>query len=228
MNGRWKIDELAEVVEQALGSGCDQGRHSGRVRSVPDRRTIRYYTTLGLVDKPAEMRGRTAYYGRRHVLQLVVIKRLQARGLSLLDVQKSLAGADDRALSRWAELPDGFWERVDRRPSRAESHSTDQILAAPTRSGGGAGPATERSADRFWAATPQAAGAQEARTVSPPPVSPVPKVAVHLEIAPGVRLVIEGVDGGSVDDRAMAVLAPALENLRAALCRTGLAQVDPP
>src|SRR5947209_4559696 len=52
------------------------------------------------------MRGRTALYGRRHLMQLVAIKRLQARGLSLADVQQRLYGITDAALSRLAKLPD--------------------------------------------------------------------------------------------------------------------------
>ena len=68
------------------------GQASGRVRDVPDRRTIRYYTTLGLIDRPAAMRGRTALYGLRHLLQLAAIKRLQAHGLSLAEVQQRLVG----------------------------------------------------------------------------------------------------------------------------------------
>ena len=73
----WTIDELGAVVALALSVDY-AGQANGRVREVPDRRTIRYYTTLGLIDRPARMRGRTALYGRRHLLQLVAIKRLQA------------------------------------------------------------------------------------------------------------------------------------------------------
>ena len=73
----WTIDELGSRVALALSVDYD-GQASGRVRDVPDRRTIRYYTTLGLIDRPA-LRGRTALYGRRHLLQLVAIKRLQAQ-----------------------------------------------------------------------------------------------------------------------------------------------------
>src|SRR4029077_9053917 len=96
-NGRaplWTIDELSAAVSAALAQGYG-GPPNGRVRDVPDRRTIRYYTTLGLIDRPAEMRGRTALYGRRHLLQLVAIKKLQSRGQSLTDVQRTLAGQTD-------------------------------------------------------------------------------------------------------------------------------------
>ena len=55
----WTIDELSARVALALADRYE-GAPNGRVRQVPDLRTIRYYTTLGLIDRPAEMRGRTA------------------------------------------------------------------------------------------------------------------------------------------------------------------------
>ena len=77
----WDLDELCAQVALALAADY-AGQASGRVRDVPDGRTIRYYTTLGLVDRPVAVpgKGRTAFYGRRHLLQLVAIKRLQAQG----------------------------------------------------------------------------------------------------------------------------------------------------
>jgi hypothetical protein len=60
---------------------------------------------LGLIDRPAEMQGRTALYGRRHLMQLVAIKRLQARGLTLSAIQQQLLGLGDAALRRVARLP---------------------------------------------------------------------------------------------------------------------------
>src|SRR4051812_2534903 len=100
----WTIAELTAQVALEL-SIASPGALNGRVREVPDLRTIRYYTTLGLIDRPAEMRGRTALYGRRHLLQLVAIKRLQARGLSLAELQEKLLGRTDRELAAIARVP---------------------------------------------------------------------------------------------------------------------------
>src|SRR5437868_9377981 len=99
----WTIDELTAAVVTALAQEYE-GAPNGRVRDVPDRRTIRYYTTLGLLDRAAEMRGRTALYGRRHLLQLVAIKKLQARGQSLAEVQQTLAGQTNVVLAEIAGL----------------------------------------------------------------------------------------------------------------------------
>jgi MerR HTH family regulatory protein len=101
---RWTLDELAERVDAALAVDY-AGQPSGRVRDVPDRRAIRWYTTIGLVDRPLAHRGRTALYGPRHLLQLVAVKRLQASGLPLVAIQGELAGATDDQLARLARLP---------------------------------------------------------------------------------------------------------------------------
>ncbi|MCA8925639.1 MAG: MerR family transcriptional regulator [Planctomycetes bacterium] len=103
---RWTLDDLSERVEAALAVVDYVPAESARVRAVPDRRTIRYYTTLGLLDRPAALRGRTALYARRHLLQLVAIKRLQAEGASLAQVQERLAGLDDASLEGLARLPE--------------------------------------------------------------------------------------------------------------------------
>lgn len=100
----WTMDELGAQVALALSVDYE-GSASGRVRDIPDPRTIRYYTTLGLVDRPAEMRGRTALYRQRHLMQLVAIKRLQARGLTLVQIQERLLGITDAALAKMAKLP---------------------------------------------------------------------------------------------------------------------------
>jgi DNA-binding transcriptional MerR regulator len=122
----WTLDELSAQVALALAEDYT-GVSNGRVRDVPDRRTIRYYTTFGLLDRPASMRGRTALYGRRHLLQLAAIKRLQARHLTLAEVQARLLGLSDRALEKLADLPSGFV------PVPSQATVKEEETAAPER-----------------------------------------------------------------------------------------------
>lgn len=109
----WTLAELQGQAEAVLAaSGIAPG--SGRVRDVPDERTLRYYTTLGLLAPPAVMRGRKAFYSRAHLAQVVAIKRLQALGMSLAQVQRELAGATRAELEGVAVLPEelparAFW-----------------------------------------------------------------------------------------------------------------------
>ena len=100
---RWTIRELGDQVAAALREDY-AGLPSGQVSPVPGVRAIRYYAGLGLVDAPAEMRGRTAYYTTRHLVQLVAIKRLQEQGRSLAEVQAALTGASERTLRALARI----------------------------------------------------------------------------------------------------------------------------
>src|SRR3954452_19821500 len=99
------MDELVERVARALAAEYS-GAPNGRVRDLPDRRAVRWYTTTGLVDRPLGMRGRTALYGPRHLLQLVALKRRQAEGRTLAEIQAELTGASDPMLREIARVPD--------------------------------------------------------------------------------------------------------------------------
>jgi DNA-binding transcriptional MerR regulator len=94
---RYTIAELADASAAALDALGIAARN-GQVRDRPDVRTIRYYATLGFIDPPAEMTGRTARYGGRHLLQVLAVKAVQARGDSLADAQRTLVGASDKEL----------------------------------------------------------------------------------------------------------------------------------
>jgi MerR HTH family regulatory protein len=104
MVAMWTLDELVERVREAL-AGEYPGAPNGRVRDVPDRRAIRWYTTIGLVDRPLGMRGRTALYGPRHLQQLVAIKRRQAEGQSLAQIQAEFTWLSPQALTDASRVP---------------------------------------------------------------------------------------------------------------------------
>jgi DNA-binding transcriptional MerR regulator len=99
------LDELCARAALALADRYG-GAPNDRVRDLPDRRTVRYYSTLGLLDRPT-IQGRTAYYGRRHLMQLVAVKRLQANGLGLSEIQRRLLGRSEAELAKLARLPGG-------------------------------------------------------------------------------------------------------------------------
>jgi MerR-like DNA binding protein len=228
----WTLDRLAELVGAALSVDYD-GQASGRVRDLPDRRAIRYYTTIGLVDRPAAMRGRTALYTRRHLLQLVAIKRLQAAGMSLAEVQARLAGATDAQLEREARVPASL-------PAVAAvgEQAVPPPPSAPPRA---ALPAAPKVATRpaFWR---RAAVAPTVPTVPTAPTAPTaPMIATSsardargpesapspaapdevrslqgLRLAPGVTLLLDRehpLDAGDVE-AIRAAAAPLLEVLQ--------------
>lgn len=86
----------------AAGELCARLRAQAdeRVRPLPDERTVRYYQTVGVLDRPLRYDGRVAVYGYRHLLQVVAVKALQGEGLSLAQVQAALAGTPTAALEQ--------------------------------------------------------------------------------------------------------------------------------
>lgn len=188
---RWTLTELAELTANALAAG-GKGQANGRVRERPDPRTIRWYTTLGLVGRPSGMRGKIALYDRRHLLQLVAIKRLQAEGLTLAEIQRKLVGATSRTLEEVAQLPDGL---ADQRPLA--------VGGVPVRL-------------RFWSDLPEAAAVPP---VPAPGAVIGPVSGVRLDT--GVALLLEGAPRPVTDAEAGA-LADAARPLLTLLHQLGL------
>ncbi len=170
----WTLDELTSRVTAALAHQYRSGavdQRNGQVTEVPNGRTIRYYATIGLLDRPYTS-GRTVRYGRRHLLQLVAIKRLQAQGLPLADVQQRLQALDAQALEELAALP-----------------ADDELAALAAEVHGPAPKVESRRDSSFWSADPEAAASSP---MSIPPSSPpatetaVPVAGINL--ARGVTL----------------------------------------
>lgn len=191
MDEQWTIAELVEQAAERIAAL--PAPKNGQVRAVPDERMIRYYGTIGLLDRPA-MRGRTALYGRRHLAQIVAIKRLQVMGRSLAQIQGLWPGLDDTSLARMAgvalaiQRPKGraarpeFWKRAPEPELAAEPAAA----FAGSESAGGpppvAGDATPADA---------AASAGDVIVPLPPALVPAPApVELRIELAPQIVLTL--------------------------------------
>lgn len=122
-----RIEELAAWGQQLISRlGWEEG-DSRRVSWTLTPRLIRYYTTLGLLDRPAGFQGRTALYGPRHLLQVLAVKRLQLDGKSLEEVQPLLLGRSDESLavSLGLTLPLPALEVPDSAPVRSTAFWKD-------------------------------------------------------------------------------------------------------
>lgn len=175
MKGLFPIAKLRQMVSVALAADSYQPAESARVRAVPDVRTIRYYTTIGIIDRPAEMRGRTALYSIRHVKQLVAIKRLQSEDLSLSDIQQRFTGISAQKLSRIAALPKGLEDLID------EPLPTPSADPTPKRSPASASETSNEL--EFWQQVPQSnqASSQNASIKKVLRVSLGPKATLELQ-----------------------------------------------
>lgn len=159
------VDEpwtLSELVSEAVSRiAALPPPKNGQVRAVPDERTVRYYAALGLLDRPAGQRGRTALYGKRHLAQIVAIKRLQGAERSLAEIRRLWPTLDDVTLERMSGVAltragksarRDFWKR--------------EPLPAP----------------------PPPAAASPYR--SAPPAAPATPFELRLELAPDISLVV--------------------------------------
>jgi DNA-binding transcriptional MerR regulator len=141
------------------------------------------------------MRGRTALYSRRHLLQLVAIKRLQARGLSLAEIQQRLGGLPNARLETLAGLP-------------ANTATPSPEGARPKQN-----PSDHRAA--FWKAVPTLADSGECA----PPLSSVASALQAIPMSAGVLLLLPATRAIHSDDLeaiqgAAAPLIKVLEKLR--------------
>lgn len=198
MDETWTLSEL--VAEAAARLEALPPPKNGQVRAVPDERTIRYYGTIGLLDKPAAMRGRTALYARRHLAQVVAIKRMQAAGKSLADIHALWPSLDDVTLARMTgvELP------ARRRTARAE------FWKRPS------SPAPAPQAQALPSSPPSSAGAN----------APASAVELRIELASGAFLTVGIADGVSLSPADVHALRAAAAPLVTELAHRGL--TDPP
>jgi DNA-binding transcriptional MerR regulator len=152
---RWTLDELSARVALALSVDYD-GQPSGRVRDVPDGRIVRYYTTLGLVDRPVQYDGRVALYSSRHLLQILGIKRLQQEGASLAQVQDIFLHLDEPGLERLAEAPaEALSPAMQRAPApRDQAAANEEAADKGAKKAAAREPKVEEGRERFWNAAP--------------------------------------------------------------------------
>ncbi len=173
---------------------------------MPNERLVRWYVTVGLVDPPLSRRGRVARYGRRHLLQLVAVKRRQAEGRSLAEIQAELAGATDETLAAAARVPDTLPApgAPPSAPGRFCTRRPGQLTAATE----GAGPLMSAGAE----GGPADRGG----------VIPAGGLVHGVRLAPGVTLLLEDAGRGPGPDDVTEILnaaRPLLEELaRRSLC----------
>ncbi|MCB9744435.1 MAG: MerR family transcriptional regulator [Alphaproteobacteria bacterium] len=86
-----RLPELV-LAAAALIDRAGLDTDDARVASHPDARVVRYYQSLGLVERPLRYEGRAALYGWRHLVQVVAVKLLQSQGYGLSRIQESFAG----------------------------------------------------------------------------------------------------------------------------------------
>lgn len=165
-DGGWSLDAfISSVADTMADLGIDA--------PAPDRRTVRYYSTFGVLDRPT-MAGRQARYHQRQLRQVLAVKRLQAQGVRLAAIAQRLAGLDPDQLHALAV------------------GDTASIGSCPE-------PAAQPPVEFWMRRQPVNVSPPAARSPAPAsaePASPQPPAFQQtvVELAPGVRLVLDGTE----------------------------------
>jgi DNA-binding transcriptional MerR regulator len=96
-----------------------------KVTEMPTERTIRYYLSHRLLDRPLGKKGTASIFGYRHLLQVLTIKHLQSQYLPLKKIESVMVGLSNRELEQL--LPEGQAGTPPRKPP-----SSGRILAEGT------------------------------------------------------------------------------------------------
>ncbi|HEY9401946.1 MAG TPA: MerR family transcriptional regulator [Pyrinomonadaceae bacterium] len=174
---------VVELAKQAAGIlaqiGTTQDR--GTVSLMPDERTLRYYLAEGLISPAAEKQGTASVFGYLHLLQLLVVKKLQSEHLPIRKIKELVDGRTERELERLLGLDTSAG-------ARNEAHSYLEKLL--TRS-------TSPSASSARSQNP--AGLVADTTRPAPNLSPAKQSApagqatwARVEIEPGLELHVRG------------------------------------
>ena len=170
--------ELAGAATRILTeSGLAQER--GTVSEVPDERTVRYYLTEGLVPPAEDKRGTASVFGYRHLLQLLVVKKLQSQHLPIRQIRDLVEGRTERELERLLGSEAGAAVK-----NEALSYLEKLLVkpvAAPTAAAAAPPPAARQASS---ADSPSSFG----QPAPPAPPTGVGGTWARIEIEPGLEL----------------------------------------
>ncbi|HEY0082544.1 MAG TPA: MerR family transcriptional regulator [Pyrinomonadaceae bacterium] len=174
---------VVELANQAAGILAEIGttQDRGTVSAMPDERTLRYYLAEGLLSPAAEKQGTASVFGYLHLLQLLVVKKLQSEHLPIRKIKELVDGRTERELERLLGLDakaggkneaHSYLEKLlTRSASPSAPAPRSQTLASPAT--GPARPAPNLSAAKHAAPAGQATWAR-------------------VEIEPGLELHVRG------------------------------------
>lgn len=94
---------FATVRDQLLDKGVEVPGMPAQTQA----RNVRYYTFIGLMDRPLGYLGGSPVFGTRHVAQLMAIRALQTRRVTLARIQDILYGLNPVELRRIVDLAAG-------------------------------------------------------------------------------------------------------------------------
>lgn len=165
----WSLEELVQIANELLPQFLPEEKAHTRVREEVTPRLVRYYTSQGLLDEPLKA-GREARYTYRHLLQVLLVRRLLTEGYGASVINTLARSKEDVELE--ALLQGGVQLTVA--PANPALAFLQQIQQR------------QPNADRAMPPPPPTPS-----PAAPPPQSPAPAPTSHwirLEILPGLEL----------------------------------------
>jgi DNA-binding transcriptional MerR regulator len=174
---------VVELANRAAGILAEIGttQDRGTVSVMPDERTLRYYLAEGLISPATEKQGTASVFDYTHLLQLLVVKKLQSEHLPIRKIKELVQGRSERELERLLGL--------DRKPgAKDEAHSYLENLL--TRSSSPSSPSPKSQTPVSPAAGMPAPAPKSSTTTQAAPSSQA--TWSRLEIEPGLELHVRG------------------------------------
>ena len=189
---------LAEEAARILAESGAARQGRGTVTELPDERTVRYYLAEGLIPTAEEKRGTASVFGFRHLLQLLVVKKLQAEGLPIRAIRELVTGKTERQLERLLGVEQGQASGAAAR-GEALSYLESLLRKSP-------------SAPLPSAATPPQAFAPQSASLASPSAAPRETWA-RVELEPGLELHVSDSYRAPQGEGALRRLSQAFVNL---------------
>ncbi|MDJ1173678.1 MerR family transcriptional regulator [Roseofilum capinflatum] len=168
----WSLEEFAQVLNELLPQFLpDRQAHSRRSREEVNPRLVRHYASQGLLDEPLKQ-GREARYTYRHLLQMLLIRRLLSEGFGTSALQSFVVAKTDTELE--SLLQGGVQLALE--PANPALAFLEQVKQRSPE----APPAPQRSIG--------SPGKHQKRPLVSEATQPTPEDWKHLEILPGLEI----------------------------------------
>lgn len=96
-NLNWSLDEFVQLTNDLLPQYLPENPANTRVREEVTPRLVRHYTSLEMLDEPIK-EGRSARYSYRHLLQMLLVRRLLADGYGASAINQMATSKDNTEL----------------------------------------------------------------------------------------------------------------------------------
>jgi len=198
------VAELADETARVL-RGAGPMQEKATVTEVPDERTIRYYLNEGLLSPAEEKQGTASIFNYRHLLQLLVIKKLQSQHLPIRKIRELVIDRKERDLERL------LGDEENPTPKNDAMRYLESLLTAPARP---LPPVQSQSTFRGKAASTLVPA------IPPPPSVPAQSPAMpaqsstgawqRIELEPGLELHVRSDYNPSPDSKGVRKLAKTI------------------